>query len=198
MPPKHRQLCTPCPKLARNAHNSLVDLPGDRTSSIIDGRDGKVDATDNSNAVNASQCISTTPALPEQLLDDAAQLVQITNLYTTVAMSMRDYVQKTLDDMRDLLIKMRPHSNGDPPLHLQQPAPKPSIFPSDSDSQHSFTYLCEFPESFTLISLISVVKSEFSRVLAHPTTRNATKTSPTPRPTAQTVWERVPSPCGPS
>jgi hypothetical protein len=30
---------------------------------------------------------------------------------------------------------------------LQQPAPKPSMFPSDSDSQHSFTYLCEFPES---------------------------------------------------
>jgi hypothetical protein len=36
-----------------------------------------------------------------------------------------------------------------PPLHLQQPAPKPSIIPSDSDSQHSFTYLCEFPESAT-------------------------------------------------
>jgi hypothetical protein len=85
-----------------------------------------------------------------------------------------------------------------PPLRLQQPAPKPSNFPSDSDSQHSFTYLCEFPESSTLISLIFVAKSEFSRVLAYPTTRNATKTSATPRPTAQTVWERVPSPCGPS
>jgi hypothetical protein len=85
-----------------------------------------------------------------------------------------------------------------PPLRLQQPAPKPSVFPSDSGSQRSFTYLCEFPESSTLISLIFVAKSEFSRVLAHPTTRNATKTSPTPRPTAQTVWERVPSPCGPS
>jgi hypothetical protein len=57
-----------------------------------------------------------------------------------------------------------------PPLRLQQPAPKPSIFPSDSDSQHSFTYLCEFPESSTLISLIFVAKSEFSRVLAYPTT----------------------------
>jgi hypothetical protein len=92
-----------------------------------------------------------------------------------------------------------PHSNGDPPpLRLQQPAPKPSIFPSDSDSQHSFTYLCEFSESSTLISLIFIAKSEFSRVLAHPTTRNATKTSPTLRPTTQTTWERVPSPCGPS
>jgi hypothetical protein len=48
-----------------------------------------------------------------------------------------------------------------PPLRLQQPAPKPSIFPSASDSQHSFSYLCEFPESSTLISLIVVAKSEF-------------------------------------
>jgi hypothetical protein len=85
-----------------------------------------------------------------------------------------------------------------PPLSLQQPAPKPSIFPSDSDAQHSFTYLWRFSESSRLISLISIAKSEFSCVLAHPTTRHATKTSPTPRPTAQTVWERVPSPCGPS
>jgi hypothetical protein len=71
-----------------------------------------------------------------------------------------------------------------PPLRLQQPAPKPSLFPSDSDSQHSFTYLCEFPESSTLISLIFVAKSEFSHILAYPTTRNATKTSPAQRPTA--------------
>jgi hypothetical protein len=39
-----------------------------------------------------------------------------------------------------------------------------------------------------LISLISVPKSEFSRVLAYPTTRNATKTSPTQRSTTQTGW----------
>jgi hypothetical protein len=106
MPPKHRQLRAPCPKLARNAYNSLVDLPDDGTGSIIDGRDGRVDATDDKSAVNASQCVSTTAASPEQLLDDAAQLVQITNLYTTVATSTRDYVQKTSDDMHDLLIEM--------------------------------------------------------------------------------------------
>jgi hypothetical protein len=57
-----------------------------------------------------------------------------------------------------------------PPLRLQQPAPKPSIVPSDSDSQHSFTYLWKSSESFTLISLISVAKSEFSRDFAYPTT----------------------------
>jgi hypothetical protein len=85
-----------------------------------------------------------------------------------------------------------------PPLRLQQPAPKPSIFPSDSDSQHSFTYLCKFSESSTLISLIFVAKSEFSRVLAYPTTRNATKTLPTQRSTPQTGWKCVQSSCGPS
>jgi hypothetical protein len=36
-----------------------------------------------------------------------------------------------------------------PPLHSQQRAPKPYIFPSDSDSQHSIMYLCEYPESST-------------------------------------------------
>jgi hypothetical protein len=43
------------------------------------------------------------------------------------------------------------------------------------------------------MSSIFVVKSEFSRVHAYPTTRNATKTSPKPRPTPQSLWERVPS-----
>jgi hypothetical protein len=111
MPPKHRQLRAPRPKPAGNAYNSLVDHPDDGTGSIIDGRDGKVDATDDNSAENASQCVSTTAASPEQLLDDGAQLVQITNLYTTVATSMRDYVQKTSDDMHDLLIEMDDRAN---------------------------------------------------------------------------------------
>jgi hypothetical protein len=85
-----------------------------------------------------------------------------------------------------------------PPLHLQQPAAKPSIFPSDSDSQHSFTYLWKPSGSSTLISLISVVKSEFSRDFTYPNTRNAAQTSTTPRPTPQSFCERVPSSCGPS
>jgi hypothetical protein len=112
MPPKHRQLCAPCPKPAGNAYNSLVDLPDDGTGSITDGRDRKVDATDNNSAMNAPQCVSTTAASPEQqLLDDGAQLVYITNLYTTIATSTRDYVQKTSDDMHDLLIEMDDHAN---------------------------------------------------------------------------------------
>jgi hypothetical protein len=61
--------------------------------------------------VNASQCISAAAASPEQLLDDAAQLVQITNLYTTVTTTMRDYIQKTSDDMHDLLIEMDDRAN---------------------------------------------------------------------------------------
>jgi hypothetical protein len=85
-----------------------------------------------------------------------------------------------------------------PPLCLQQPALKPSIFPSASDSQHSFTYLCKFSESSTLISLISIPKSEFSPDFAYPATQNAAQTSPTPRPIPQRLWERVPRSCGPS
>jgi hypothetical protein len=111
MPPKHRQLRAPRPKPAGNAYNSLVDLPDDGTGPIIDGRDGKVDATDDNSAVNASQRVSTTAASPEQLLNDAAQLVQITNLYTMVPTSTRDYVQKTSDDMHDLLIEMDDRAN---------------------------------------------------------------------------------------
>jgi hypothetical protein len=38
--------------------------------------------------------------------------VQITNLYTTVARTTRDYIQKTSDDMHDLLIEMDDHANG--------------------------------------------------------------------------------------
>jgi hypothetical protein len=111
MPPKHPQLRAPRPKPAGNTYNSLVDLPDDGTGSIIDGRDGKADATDNNSAVNASQCVSATAASPEQLLDDAAQLVQITSLYTTVVTSTRDYIQKTSDDMHDLLIEMDDRAN---------------------------------------------------------------------------------------
>jgi flagellar hook-basal body complex protein FliE len=106
MPPKHRQLRAPRPKAPGNAFQALVNPPNDGNNLSIDGGDRKVDATDDNNAVNASQRTSTTAASPEQLLDDAAQLVQITNLYTTVATSTRDYVQKTSDDMHDLLIEM--------------------------------------------------------------------------------------------
>jgi hypothetical protein len=190
-----------------------VDPPNDGNHLSFDGGDGKTNGSDDNSVVNIPQHISAAAASPEQLLDNAAQLVQMTNLYTMVRTSMRDYVQKTLDDMYNLLIKMNDHAiaylkpfynilegalqwmdevltdnttlhvaynacraetvalkatmdtltwtfneqianplslvTAAPPLHLQQPAPKPSSFPSDSDSQHSFTYLCEFPESST-------------------------------------------------
>jgi hypothetical protein len=93
----------------------------------------------------------------------------------------------------------KPHSNSNPPpLCLQQPALKPSVFPSDSDSQHSVMYLWTFSESSMLISSISIMKSEFSRDFTYPTTRNAAQTSPTPHPMPQSLWECIPSYCGPS
>jgi hypothetical protein len=111
MPPKHRQLRAPRPKAPGSAFQALVDPPNDGNNLSIDGEDGKDDATDDNSAVNACQCVSTTAASPEQLLDNAAQLVQITNLYTTVATSTRDYVQKTSDDMHNLLIEMDDRAN---------------------------------------------------------------------------------------
>jgi hypothetical protein len=111
MPPKHRQLRAPRPKAAGNAFQALVDPPNDGNHLSFDGGDGPTDGSDNKTVVNASQCVSAATASPEQLLDDAAQLVQITNLYTTVTMSTRDYVQKTSDDMHDLLIEMDDQAN---------------------------------------------------------------------------------------
>jgi hypothetical protein len=106
MPPKHRQLRAPQPRLAGNAFQALVDPPNDGNNLSLDRGDGPTDGSDNNTDVNVSQRISAAAASPEQLLDDAAQLVQITNLYTIVATSTRDYVQKTSDDMHDLLIEM--------------------------------------------------------------------------------------------
>jgi hypothetical protein len=79
----------------------------------------------------------------------------------------------------------RPHGNGDPPPAFATTSTETIDF-SIGFGFAALTYLCEFPESSTLISLIFVAKSEFSRVLAYPTTRNATKTPPTQRSTPQT------------
>jgi hypothetical protein len=157
MPPKPRQLRAPRPKQSGNAFQALVDLPDDVSNSTFDGRDGKVDESDGFSAGNTLQRAPSA----------ASEAPPPPPRYSD------DYAHHT--------------ATATPPLRLQQPAPKPSIFPSDSDSQHSFTYLCEFPESSTLISLIFVAKSEFSCILAYPTTRNATKTSPTQRSTPQTA-----------
>jgi hypothetical protein len=64
IPPKHRQPNAPCPKLAGNAYKALVDLPHDGSNPFTDGRDGKVDGTDERSAANVPQCTSAveTPA----------------------------------------------------------------------------------------------------------------------------------------
>jgi hypothetical protein len=70
MPPKHRQLNAPQPKLGGNEYKALVDLPEDESDSSFDGRDSKVDGTDGKSAVNAPQCVSaaetTAAASPQQ------------------------------------------------------------------------------------------------------------------------------------
>jgi hypothetical protein len=55
MPPKHRQPNAPHPKPAGNAHKALVDLPRHGSDPFTDGRDGKVDGTDERSTANAPQ-----------------------------------------------------------------------------------------------------------------------------------------------
>jgi hypothetical protein len=213
MPPKPRQLRAPWTKQSGNAFQALVDLPEDGSNSTFDERDGKVDESDGFSAGNmiqrAPSAASEAPQPPPryttdygespvrkwrtELVNDGVRAHVFGAEIDCSAENILQYCAANAAIRRSLYMAM-----ATPPLRSQQRVPKPSIFPSDSDLQHSFTYLCEFPENSRLISLIFVAKSEFSCVLAYPTTRNATKTSPTPRPTAQTVWERVPSPCGPS
>jgi hypothetical protein len=70
MPPKHRQLNAPRPKLVGNAYKALVDLPEDESDSSFDGRDGKVDGTDGKSALNVLQHVpaaeTTAAASPQQ------------------------------------------------------------------------------------------------------------------------------------
>jgi hypothetical protein len=66
MPPKHCQPNAPHPKLAGNAYKALVDLPHDGSDPFTNGRDGKVDGTDERSAASAPQCTSAvgTTAAP--------------------------------------------------------------------------------------------------------------------------------------
>jgi hypothetical protein len=65
MPPKHHQPNAPRPKPAGNAYKALVDLPHDGSDPFTDGRDGKVDGTDERSAANPPQhasAVETTAA----------------------------------------------------------------------------------------------------------------------------------------
>jgi hypothetical protein len=65
MPPQPRQLRAPRPKQSGNAFQALVDLPEDGSDSTFDGRDGKVDGTDDNTAVIANPRDSGPPALQQ-------------------------------------------------------------------------------------------------------------------------------------
>jgi hypothetical protein len=128
MPPKHRQLRAPQPKPAGNAYNCLVDLPDDGTNSIIDGRDAKVDATDNNSVVNASQRISAVAASAQStscndndstFAQETKDILRVFQQTATIAMTSfsgameatRTYIAKTSDDMHDMLIEMDERTN---------------------------------------------------------------------------------------
>jgi hypothetical protein len=68
MLPKHRQPNAPCPKLAGNAYKALVDLPRNRSDPFANGRDGKVDGTDERSAANTPQRTSAVETTAAPLL----------------------------------------------------------------------------------------------------------------------------------
>jgi hypothetical protein len=67
MPPKPRQLRAPRPKQPGNMFQALVDLPEDGSNSTFDGRDGKVDGTDENTVEIAPQYVSTVAAPPKTI-----------------------------------------------------------------------------------------------------------------------------------
>jgi hypothetical protein len=67
MPPKPRQLHAPWTKQPGNTFQALVDLPEDGSNSTFDGRDGKVDGTDENTIEIRHQCISTAVAPPKTM-----------------------------------------------------------------------------------------------------------------------------------
>jgi hypothetical protein len=128
MRPNHRQLRAPRPKLAGNAYNCLVDLPDDGTDSIIDGRDGKVDATDDNSVVNVPQRVSAAAASAQStscdndhstFTQDTKDILRVFQQTATMAMTSfsgameatQTYIAKTSDDMHDMLIDMDERTN---------------------------------------------------------------------------------------
>jgi hypothetical protein len=157
-----------------------VDLHDDGSESTFDGRDRQVDESDGFSTGNTLQyapsAASEAPPPSPQYTTNYGESpvhkwrIELANIGAyahvfgaEIDCSAENILQYCTANAATGIYHM---ATATPPLHLQQPAPKPSIFPSDSHSQHSFTYLCEFPESSTLIWLIFIAKSEFSRVLA--------------------------------
>jgi hypothetical protein len=65
MPPKHRQLCAPCPKASGNAFQALVDPPNDGIHLSFDGGDDRTDRSDDNTVVIANPRDSGPPASPQ-------------------------------------------------------------------------------------------------------------------------------------
>jgi hypothetical protein len=115
MLPKPRQLCAPRPKQPGNTFQALVDLPEDGSNSTFDGRDGKVDGTDENTVEIAPQCISTVAVLSktttkstrDRFYDWTSNLTRFTqNAYLSDfseergAMDLKEYCTMTHFNMR--------------------------------------------------------------------------------------------------
>jgi hypothetical protein len=95
-----------------------VDLPEDGSDSTFDGRDGKGDGTDDNSVVNAPKRVSAVPA--------SAQSTSCDDDNSTFTQETKDMVLSVNHE------SVNHTATATPPLRLQQPALKPSIFPSDS------------------------------------------------------------------
>jgi hypothetical protein len=62
MPPKYRQLRTPCPKASGNTFQALVDPPNDGNNLSFEGGDENTDGSDDNTIVTANPRDSGPPA----------------------------------------------------------------------------------------------------------------------------------------
>jgi hypothetical protein len=105
-----------------------VDLPEDGSNSTFNGRDGKVDGTNDNSIVNASKCVSAVAASAQSTSSDddestfAQETKDILRVFqqtattgmTSFSGSMeatRTYIAKSSDNMHNMLIEMDEHTN---------------------------------------------------------------------------------------
>jgi gas vesicle protein len=128
MVPKHCQPNALCPKLAGNVYKALVDLPHSGTNATFNGRDGKVDGTDDNSVVHTSQHSSAVAASSPQLPNNDPLTMALDvmkdsfhtfgtmakNVITATTQVIRnidemyhqtqDYIKKTYNDIHNLVI----------------------------------------------------------------------------------------------
>jgi hypothetical protein len=90
---------------------------------------------------------TTSPWIPSPIITNIATLTK-----TDASAAHLELLRRLQRNSRNIIAYTdgsQLTKNGDPPLRSPQPPPKSSIFPSNSDSPYSITYLCKFSERYT-------------------------------------------------